>query len=125
MSDREVVLECSICGTGWNLEELFLDPDLRLNGYQAALRDPMKGLILLTHARIGCQTTLSLRVSVLAALAEREELPLLAGHDGCPGHCQDDGDLESCPLECSMSWVRTLLDYIRVHRLPPGLCDTE
>ena len=121
MIDSGCVLKCSICGTSWNLRQLFLDPELVVNGYQAALRDPMKGLILLTHQREGCNTTLALRVRELIAFADQRDLPLMAGTELCPGHCQEEGDLESCSLSCCMAWVRELLLNLRNHTLPTQL----
>lgn len=58
---------CTLCETVWNTRDEFLDdPDLRLNGYQFASRDLLRyrggGLLLFTHMRRFCGTTLALSV---------------------------------------------------------------
>lgn len=58
---------CSLCNTEWKTKDDFLnDPDLRLNGYQFGGREHRTmtggGLLLFTHLRSMCGTTLAVYV---------------------------------------------------------------
>ena len=112
---------CTLCHHCWEtLDDLVLDPNLRVEGYQASFPDPKRGMILVTHLADGCHTTLSLKVEALASLYDGPTyLERRTGEDDCGGYCLSQGLLEECLAECDMAWVRKVLQYLRRHELPP------
>ncbi|MBW7888215.1 MAG: hypothetical protein H3C35_07630 [Bacteroidetes bacterium] len=57
--------QCSLCGTTWETAEDFLnDPSLQLNGYQFSAYAHRfgngNGLLLFTHKKGNCNTTLAI-----------------------------------------------------------------
>ena len=111
---------CSMCGKTWyRPADLVSDQLLRLNGYQAAVPDSEKGLLLFTHEVVGCYSTLG--VPALDFRFMHHGLTYPECHFAlldCEGHCLDLSDLEVCRVQCCMAWVRDVIQYIRRHELP-------
>ena len=116
-------LECSLCGAIWrDYREVVTDPQLSVVGYQPCFDNPYDGLILVTHEVEGCGTTLAVRAHKLRLLYDGPVWPeLKKGTAECCLLCINEGDLEDCTAECAMAWVRTVLQYLRRHELPPHL----
>ena len=113
--------QCTLCGTVWQcLRDFVTDADLRVEGYQACFEDPAAGLILVTHEREGCSTTLAVPAAELRGLhdgpvwTERR-----TGLDDCLRLCLDKGRLEECTADCALAWVRSVLQWLRRHEWPP------
>jgi hypothetical protein len=112
-----------MCQTTWaDLQEFVTDHRLRVEGYEACFLTPDWGLILLTHRTAGCGTTLAVRAVVLKPLhngpfwTER-----MTGLEECLRLCLDKGRLEECTAECEMAWIRSALQWLRRHELPPHM----
>jgi len=114
---------CNLCGAVWHdYEEFVVDPDLRVEGYQACFVEPDLGLILVTHMVDGCRTTLGVRASTLRPLHDGPELgERRTLTDCCLKLCVDISRLEECTADCDMAWVRSALQWLRKHELPPHL----
>ncbi len=62
MRNKNSFKECSGCGKVWRTMETFLkDKSLKLNGYQWDLLQEKSGLLLYTHAREYCGSTISIK----------------------------------------------------------------
>ena len=109
-----------MCGKVWETFNEFLsDPDIKVNGYQAFLREPEKGLILFTHDREDCGTTVSFEPGRLIKYYDIPRYPESQfGTEACEGHCLVQTDLEACSQNCSMRWVRDLIQLLRNKQLP-------
>jgi hypothetical protein len=95
------------------------DARLRLDGYSAFFDDPANGLVFVTHRVPGCGTTLTLYAGQLRVLFSGTDYPELhKGADDCHRLCLDRSRLEECDAECSMAWVRDVLQYLRRHEMP-------
>ncbi|MBI5058605.1 hypothetical protein HZB60_02350 [candidate division KSB1 bacterium] len=111
---------CPMCGYQWvTVEQLVTDGTLRVNGYQAAFGRAEDGLIFLTHECPGCNTTLAVGAASFAHwnLGPRCD-HLSAFEENCPRYCTDRENLEPCPADCSMRWVRDVLQYLERHEIP-------
>jgi hypothetical protein len=111
---------CSMCGKTWyRPADLVSDQLLRLNGYQAAVPDSEKGLLLFTHETDGCNSTLAVPARDFRFMYDG---PVYSecnfGQPTCESHCLEHSDLEACAAQCCMAWVRDLIQYIRRHELP-------
>lgn len=117
---EEFPKRCTLCGTVWaSAWDLVWDEELRVEGYQASLDGVENGLILVTHTREGCGTTLALPVSAVGELyLGPRYAEALTGTEECEGLCLDENRLDECGAPCSLAWVRTVLQYLREHRLP-------
>ena len=113
---------CSKCGKIWNsISDYILDKTLVINGYQANFVQPENGLILATHHEYDCDSTLSVYAQSIRHLSASETYQTLnKGKDTCKMLCVDQGNLEYCGAECSMAWVREVIQYMREHRMPEG-----
>jgi hypothetical protein len=119
--------QCGMCQHAWaDAIELVCDRTLELAGYQAAFDDPETGLFLMLHRKPDCLTTIGIRAGKLRHFYQ-EPVPteLLAGQNGCPGHCFSADNLEPCNHPCRMAWVRQVLQYLRNHEVPPHLREPE
>ena len=105
---------CSACGREWTDRKAFLsDPEVSLCGYQPDFEDLERGLLLFTHRRAGCETTLAVSVSAFSDLVPR---PLLARRvdlmDGVPHRCLRMNETARCPDVCECAFVRDVLRLI-------------
>ena len=111
---------CRNCGVCWPTAEAFvLDPALAVRGYQACLGEAEDGLLLVTHAKAACGTTLAVTARSLRELYQGPEYTeFCQGTAVCECRCLHEGDLETCSAPCAMAWVREVLQYLRRHELP-------
>jgi len=109
---------CSMCLKAWDDSESFIrDPELVVNGFQAFFDQPENGLILFTHRRPGCHSTLAIKAGSLKGLYHGPFYDHLNhGSATCIRACVDHNNLERCDAECSMHWVREVLQVLRKHR---------
>ncbi len=114
---------CTMCGKHWqDLREFVTDAQLRLEGYQACFLKPELGLVLLTHRVDGCGTTLAVQAGQFKALYDGPEFTARrTGGDVCKGHCLKIDEFEECEADCDMAWVRTVMQCLRRHELPPHI----
>ncbi len=62
MQKKDTFKECTGCGKVWRTMETFLkDKSLKLNGYQWDLLREKSGLLLYTHDREYCGSTISIK----------------------------------------------------------------
>ncbi len=110
---------CQMCLTDWETIQAFVEDDsLFVNGYQATLGTPDEGLYLFTHMKPDCGTTLAIKVATFKDLYEgpvRETLNY--GKETCPGYCNTVNELRTCNQDCSMRWVRDMLQVLKAHDL--------
>jgi hypothetical protein len=120
--ERAPLLHCRMCGKVWgSLDEVVADEDLALAGYQARFDRPSDGLILVTHDRAGCGTTMGFAVSVLRPLYEGpQHCERMALSETCSRQCLDENRLEVCGAACDMAWVREVMQSIRRHAGQPA-----
>lgn len=114
---------CPGCKKVWRTQiELVEDHSLLVNGYQASFEDSHAGLFFLTHDVPGCGSTLALVVSDFRSFyAGPHYSELNRGRETCRELCLDRNRLEFCDAECSMHWVREVLQYLRRHEVPPHI----
>lgn len=66
LAKESLFKECTMCGQQWSTKDDFLeDEEIHLNGYQwnkKKLRsgESIAGLLIFTHAKSGCRTTLGI-----------------------------------------------------------------
>jgi hypothetical protein len=115
--------ECSLCGSCWEeLERFVLDPELRIEGYQANFVDPDYGLFLVTHETDGCGTTLAVWAERFRHLYDGPvHTERHMGGQYCTRQCLERNRVEDCEAPCDMAWVRHVLQWLRRHELPPHL----
>ncbi|MGI5816921.1 MAG: hypothetical protein ACOX9R_02370 [Armatimonadota bacterium] len=118
-----VFKQCSLCGHRWaDLADVVVDRDLKVTGYQACFVSPEMGLVLMTHCVEDCGTTLALRVKALRELYDGPQYTeLRAGQESCREYCLQHNILEECDVDCELAWMRSVLQYLRRHELPPHL----
>jgi len=104
---------CPACGQRWVLrDDLLVDPEVLVVGYQAFIGEDMAGFFLFNHAR--CGTTMAIPPEDFASLyngpifTER-----LDDHPECPDYCLKVDDLRACQLECECAYVREILQVVR------------
>ncbi|MBZ0266456.1 hypothetical protein K8I28_17495 [bacterium] len=104
-----------MCKNRWDtLEEFVNDPELLLEGYQAAIPNADKGLLLFTHTRAGCSTTLSLYARDFRVLYDGPHYTdLKYNSDSCQGYCSEKNNLKICTEHCRMNWVRVVLQILK------------
>ena len=114
---------CSMCGRHWrDLPEFVTDAQLRVEGYQACFVKPELGLVMVTHRLDGCGTTLGVPAAHCRALYDGPEFTTRrTGLKDCEGHCLRIDEIDECDADCDMAWVRTALQCLRVHKLPPHM----
>lgn len=107
---------CS-CGKEWGSRSEFLsDPHINVAGYMPDFRDLHLGLILFVHFDEICGTTLALKAGDLADLYEGEVFnERMTGTDKCPEYCFRKSDLMKCPNKCECSWVRKVINIIKLY----------
>lgn len=123
MSETAAFKECTLCHTAWGDRVQFVtDGELRVEGYIAHFDDPGQGLILVTHRRHGCGTTLAIQADSLRDLYEGPVyVEHRTGSDVCERRCISREDLETCHADCDMVWVREVIQYLHRHELPERL----
>ncbi len=108
--------KCNCCKKVWETLELFLeDSQLKINGYQADFESLSHGILLFTHLKKECHSTISLPVERFSSLADDsiDDLPFAPGLDKCPGHCLIPENLENCTNEnCHGVVVRRLIQKV-------------
>ncbi len=127
MESADTFKICAMCGYQWkSLEEFATDVQLRLEGYMADFAQPENGLIVLTHVCHSCHSTLSLATGNFEHWRTGPivtDLRMMSNE--CPGHCLDSANLEVCTVDCSMRWVREVLQYLKAHKIPEHLLAKE
>lgn len=114
---------CDMCGHQWNtLEEFATDEQLQVDGYISDFGRPEDGLIVLMHKCLNCRSLMCVEAGCF--IDWRTE-PIIADlrimNGACPGYCLDSSNLEPCTQECSMRWVRDVLQYLQAHKIPEQL----
>lgn len=108
-----------MCQKVWNsIEEFIQDNSLFVNGYQATFDAPDDGLYLFTHMKPDCGTTLAVKVATFKPLYHgpvRETLN--RGKETCPGYCNTLTEINTCNQDCSMRWMRDMLQILKAHDL--------
>lgn len=104
---------CPSCGETWGSQACFLeDPNITLIGYQAHFEELKQGLFHFSHS---CHATVAISVKTFENLHSEERFGVnRAGGKECPQHCLYRDNLDPCPVPCGCSWVRELLQTIRV-----------
>lgn len=104
--------ECRPCGFTWgDLNDFLGDPDIRIVGYQVDYDDLVAGTFLFIHS---CGATLHLPVREFYDLHEGPIFKLRAtGSDDCPGYCQYQDQLDTCPAHCECAYVRDIIHIIK------------
>jgi len=120
INNEEHYKACTLCGYEWQTLQSFVqDCNLTVNGYQACFEKAEEGLFLLTHVCPQCHSTLAVRASDFTHWDTGSRPGLLnMGKETCPGRCLNNDDLEPCTAECSMRWVRDVLQYLKAHHVP-------
>ena len=107
---------CTCCKKVWEtLEQFIAEPQLILNGYQADFAHLSRGILLFTHSKEGCHSTLSIPIEAFIPLADDsvEDIPFSPGMDKCPGHCLIPENLENCTnVDCEGIVVRSLIQKV-------------
>lgn len=108
---------CTSCAQQWQeMLDLIRDKDVFINGYQASFSDAGEGLFLFTHNVDGCGTTFGIHAECLKELYKGPKHALhMAFTEKCDGHCLHEDDLDPCPNECAMRWVRDILQILKNH----------
>jgi len=103
---------CPNCGYKWpTREELLIDPDIELLGYQVNFERLKAGIILFNHT---CKGTLALYVTDFADLYTGPIFTQRAtGSEQCPGHCLHQDDFRPCPAKCECAYVRHILQKLK------------
>lgn len=116
---------CTVCEKTWiDLRDFMTDPELRVEGYQACFLDPAAGLVLVTHCREDCGTTLSIRVEALKVLYDGpEHLERYTGTEQCNTFCLLRNMLEECDVHCEMAWARKALQWLRRREIPAHMSE--
>ena len=124
---RTVFKRCTVCEKTWHsIRDLVTDPALRLDGYQACFARPEMGLLLVTHEVPCCGTTLALVVRSLRPLYDGPKYTeRRTGEEKCRGYCLKHNILEECDVDCELAWVRSVIQWLRNHELPPHILNRE
>jgi len=114
---------CPKCGHNWEtIVDFVLDLDVEVNGYQANFVNPEAGFIMVTHNRKECQTSITISAEVLRRFYYGPTIKdLYIDHETCMMFCLNNNLLEYCDAKCSMSWIRSVLNYLKDHKLPEQL----
>ncbi len=73
MAVKQNFKECSGCGKVWRTADTFLnDKSLKLNGYQWNLLQEKSGLLVYTHERSYCGSTISVKAQSFSHHSEKE-----------------------------------------------------
>lgn len=105
---------CPSCGASWNTRHEFLsDPSVVLNGYQASFKNLETGLLLFTHHRDGCRTTMGVGVTEFLDLYSGKRYgENRALSPECPRYCIDEKRLDRCDVLCECAFVREIVQKI-------------
>ena len=114
MSDDSIFKKCPKCQTVWKTRNDFLtDPSLRLNGYQACIESLQTGLILFTHMKEDCGSTMSTYVHMYDDLYDGPRYSEnRALQEECPRYCINKDMLERCDAICECAYVREIVHSI-------------
>ena len=106
---------CRQCRREWPDRESFLaDPQVVLTGCQVDTDHPRSSAVLFDHRAPGCGTTIAVPVPALQDLyAGPRHKVNWAPSAMCPGMCFDPANLDPCPAECSVAYVRQILQEVR------------
>jgi hypothetical protein len=115
--------QCPMCRATWpEIYDLVLDPEMTVEGYLADFAHPDRGLVLLTHRRSRCGTSLTIRAEACRSLYDGPEYAEhRTGTEVCPRLCLTREELAACHVDCDMAWVRAVIQYLYRHELPPHL----
>jgi hypothetical protein len=109
--------KCNCCAEEWKLFESFMaDKGLQFQGYQAGFDLPDSGLFLFNHMTGDCQTTLAVKVTAFRDhLMPGTQFESFQPHtDGCPGHCADHSNLDTCQNgNCNGQVIRNLIQEVK------------
>ena len=123
-SPKPCFKRCRNCGEMWKSQVDFLDdPNITLIGYQAHFEELKQGLFYFNHA---CHATLAIPVKAFENLFSGTRFTEnRQGGAECPQHCLYRENLDPCPVRCGCSWVREILQTIRVwpKNLDRIICD--
>ena len=120
MPEQPPFKHCTLCPALWvEAEDFIRDLELRVEGYLAAFTNPEEGLILVTHRKAECGTTLAIPAGALRRFYHGPEyVAHHTGDDDCRRLCVTRDELEACDVECDMAWVREIIQLLRRHEVP-------
>lgn len=103
---------CPNCGATWcSIDDLLSDPGVVLIGYQPHFEQLQVGLLYFNHS---CGGTFTISAHAFEHLYAG---PVFAnsktGSEECPGHCQQQSNLEPCPAECECAYIREIIQIIK------------
>jgi hypothetical protein len=107
--------KCTMCEKSWEtLDDFVKDKEIKLNGYQVNIIDPLRGMFIFTHNIPLCGTSVAIKIDKLASLSEKP-LPTQSierPHD-CPGHCLIESNFNKCTATfCLGQVIRDLLQTL-------------
>ena len=114
--------KCSCCNHAWgSLIDLVRDDQVDVIGYQASFNDRYEALFFFSHNVEECGTTIALPATLFTPLYDGPEYTLnKAFTKECSGLCQTFFDFSECSNECSMRWVRDIIQMLKT-RVPDEL----
>ncbi|MFC1859038.1 hypothetical protein ACFL9U_13605 [Thermodesulfobacteriota bacterium] len=113
LNDRNRLFKkCNVCGYAWkDRQNLLVDANVQLLGYQVLFEDLIAGLFLFNHA---CMGTFSIPAGAFIDLYDGpifEERK--TGSQECPGYCLHKNELEACPVQCECAYVREVIQVVK------------
>lgn len=114
MSQAKVFKVCPSCATEWQTRLDFLsDQSLILNGYQVSLRSLEKGLLLFTHDKDICRSTMGIYVTEFLDIYTGEKYAEnRALSPECPRYCIDEKRFDRCNVHCECAFVREIIQKV-------------
>jgi hypothetical protein len=105
---------CPSCKSEWETREEFLSDDcLKLNGYQIDVRSLDHGLLLFTHLRDGCFSTMSIYVREFNSVYSGERYSENKAQSAeCPRYCFNEKKLDRCEAKCECAFVREIIQHV-------------
>ena len=106
---------CPMCNAEWqSIEELFADPTISFNGYQANFGMLDEGIFFFTHDTETCGSTMGIKVRTFVSLFSGEKYSgSKALSKDCPRYCLDKSNLERCNAQCENAFARELSHIIQ------------
>jgi hypothetical protein len=112
--------QCGKCAKKWEtINDIIMDPELSIIGYQVNLKKPSEGLVLFLHSSGDCNSTLGIKVFYFHPIYKKAitDIPIVRPTN-CPGYCLDEKNFEKClEFECNGNYVRNLIQIINEKRL--------
>ena len=105
---------CTCCDSVWeNLSDLIRDEQVHIIGYLPAFSNSYEGLFFFAHRTGECGTTIALPVSCFLNLYKGPEYTdQLVGTEQCDSLCESFYDFSACSKNCSMRWIRDIIQML-------------